>query len=89
MNPITSEVFRKIAEKFWGSAEAADASSYEGKALAAMKLQNRNCIEDSLGLCDYAWPIAYSLSGRGDKGTKTGRSRFYNHAVCDGTLFYA
>ncbi len=62
INPITTEVFRKIAKDFWGSAAAADASSYEGKALAALKLQNRNCIEDSLGLCDYAWPIAYSFS---------------------------
>ncbi len=62
LNPITSEVFRGIAKAFWGSAEAADVSSYEGKALAAVKIQDRNYIEDSLGLCDFAWPLAYSFS---------------------------
>lgn len=60
--PVTTEVFRRIAEAFWGSAEAADVSSYEGKALAAVKMQNRNYAEDSLGLCDFAWPLMFSLS---------------------------
>ena len=62
MSPITSEVFRRIAKAFWGSAAAADVSSYEGKALAAVKIQNRAYIEDSLGLCDSGWPIVYSFS---------------------------
>jgi aldehyde:ferredoxin oxidoreductase len=62
ISPVTSEVFKRIAERFWGSAAAADVSSYEGKALAAVKIQNRAYIEDSLGLCDSAWPIAYSFS---------------------------
>ena len=66
MNPdassVTDEVFRKIAMEFWGSEAAADTSSYEGKALAAMKIQNRAYLEDSLGLCDSGWPIAYSFS---------------------------
>jgi len=68
-NPITSDVFKEIARIFWGSAEAADFSSYEGKALAAVKIQNRNYIEDSLGLCDFAFPLTYSFSkpdGLGD-----------------------
>jgi aldehyde:ferredoxin oxidoreductase len=47
---------------FWGSEAAADAVSYEGKPLAAVKIQNRAYLEDSLGLCDSAWPIAYSFS---------------------------
>ena len=62
MSPITSEVFRRIAKAFWGSDAAADVSSYEGKALAAVKIQNRAYIEDSLGLCDSGWPIVYSFS---------------------------
>jgi aldehyde:ferredoxin oxidoreductase len=67
-NPITPEVFREIAKAFWGSAEAADSSSYEGKALAAIKIQNRNLMEDSLGLCDFGWPLAYSFSRPGGVG---------------------
>jgi aldehyde:ferredoxin oxidoreductase len=62
VSPVTSEVFRRIAETFWGSTAAADVSSYEGKALAAVKIQNRVYTEDSLGLCDSGWPIVYSFS---------------------------
>ncbi|MFC1495668.1 aldehyde ferredoxin oxidoreductase C-terminal domain-containing protein, partial [Thermodesulfobacteriota bacterium] len=61
-NPITPGVFREIARVFWGSIEAADFSSYDGKALAAVMIQNRNYIEDSLGLCDFAFPLTYSFS---------------------------
>ena len=60
--PVTTEVFREIARSFWGSAEAADISSYDGKALAAVKIQNRTYTEDCLGLCDFAWPLTYSFS---------------------------
>lgn len=60
--PVTSEVFRKIAGQFWGSTDAADVSSYAGKALAAVKMQNRSYTEDSLGLCDFNWPLTFSLS---------------------------
>jgi aldehyde:ferredoxin oxidoreductase len=62
LNPITTEVFRRIAEAFWGSTAAADVSSYEGKALAAVKIQNTTYAKDSLGLCDFAWPLMYSFS---------------------------
>jgi aldehyde:ferredoxin oxidoreductase len=66
MNPeassVTEEVYKKIAETFWGGAAAADTSGYEGKPLAALKIQNRAYLEDSLGLCDSGWPIAYSFS---------------------------
>jgi aldehyde:ferredoxin oxidoreductase len=60
--PITTEVFREIARSFWGSVEASDFTSYEGKALAAVKIQNRTYTEDCLGLCDFAWPLTYSFS---------------------------
>ncbi|HEY96380.1 MAG TPA: hypothetical protein G4O15_15755 [Dehalococcoidia bacterium] len=69
MNPeassVTQEVFTKIAEAFWGSAAAADGFGYDGKPLAAVKIQNRVYLEDSLGLCDSGWPIAYSFSKSG------------------------
>lgn len=67
-NPITSEVFQQIAREFWGSDEAGDVSSYEGKALAAVKIQNRTYKEDCLGLCDFAWPLTYSFSKPGHVG---------------------
>ncbi|MBN1830828.1 MAG: hypothetical protein JW896_01825 [Deltaproteobacteria bacterium] len=67
-NPITLEVFQEIAKAFWGSVESADASSYEGKALAAVKIQDRVIMEDCLGLCDLGWPLAYSFTKPGHVG---------------------
>jgi aldehyde:ferredoxin oxidoreductase len=58
---VTNRVFHEVAKRFWGSDAAADLSSYEGKALAAKLIQNRTYIKDSLGLCDFTWPIAYSI----------------------------
>ncbi len=62
LTPVTTKVLRDIARAFWGSYEAGDLSSYEGKALAAKKVQNRTYLKDSLGLCDFAWPITYSFN---------------------------
>jgi aldehyde:ferredoxin oxidoreductase len=59
--PVTGKVFHGIARAFWGSDAAGDFSSYEGKALAAQKIQNRTYIKESLGLCDFNYPITYSL----------------------------
>ncbi len=67
-NPITLDVFQEIAQTFWGSIESADESSYEGKALAAVKIQDRVLMEDCLGLCDLGWPLAYSFSKPGHVG---------------------
>jgi aldehyde:ferredoxin oxidoreductase len=69
--PVTNSVFHAIAKAFWGSEAAGDLSSYEGKAQAAKNIQNRNYLKDSLGLCDFVWPISYSFNspdGVGDPG---------------------
>jgi aldehyde:ferredoxin oxidoreductase len=62
LSPVTAKVVYDVAKAFWGSEEAGDFSSYEGKALAAKKVQNRAYNRDSLGLCDFAWPITYSFN---------------------------
>jgi aldehyde:ferredoxin oxidoreductase len=62
LSPMTTQVFHNVARVFWGSDEAGDLSGYEGKALAAKRIQNRSYLKDSLGLCDFAWPITYSFS---------------------------
>jgi aldehyde:ferredoxin oxidoreductase len=59
---ITTELVHKIAGIFWGSEEAGDFTSYEGKALAAKIIQNRTYLKEMLGLCDWAYPITYSLN---------------------------
>jgi aldehyde:ferredoxin oxidoreductase len=62
ISPVTTKLYHDVARTFWGSEEAGDVSSYEGKALAAVKMQNRAYIKDCLGLCDFAWPISYSYN---------------------------
>jgi len=59
-NNLTSDVMRAIAGRFWGSELAADFSTYEGKALAAAMIQDREYAKESLILCDFIWPIFYT-----------------------------
>jgi len=57
---VTSEVMRAVAKRFWGSEIAADFSTYEGKALAAARIQDRQYAKECLILCDFLWPIFHS-----------------------------
>ena len=43
---LTSEMLRGIARRFWGSELAVDFSTYDGKALAAKKIQDREFAKD-------------------------------------------
>ncbi len=72
---ISSEVVRAIAKRFWGDEEAADFSSYEGKALAALKIQDRQYAKESLILCDFVWPIMYTESTEDRVGDPSLESR--------------
>ncbi len=62
---MSTEVLRRIAKAFWGSREAVDFSTNAGKALAAVRVQNRQYIKESLNLCDFAWPV-YDDAGSPD-----------------------
>ncbi len=57
---VTPDVLRAIARRFWGSDEAADWLTYEGKALAAKMIQDRQSAIECLILCDLMWPIMES-----------------------------
>jgi aldehyde:ferredoxin oxidoreductase len=54
---LSTEILQDIAKQFWGSANAADFSTYAGKALAAKRIQDFGYIKESLILCDLSWPI--------------------------------
>jgi aldehyde:ferredoxin oxidoreductase len=54
---VSTQVLREIAKKFWGSETAVDFTTTEGKALSAVKIQNREYIKESLILCDFVWPV--------------------------------
>ncbi len=68
---LTTEVFRAIAERFWGGAAAADFTTYEGKALAAKKIQDRAYAKESLILCDIYFPILWVRYGEDHAGDPT------------------
>jgi aldehyde:ferredoxin oxidoreductase len=48
-----------VAKNFWGGAIACDYTTYEGKALAAKKIQDRTHAKESSILCDFLWPIIW------------------------------
>jgi aldehyde:ferredoxin oxidoreductase len=54
---FSSADFRKVAEIIWGSAIAADFSTWEGKALAAKKMQDRVFFKESMVICDLRWTM--------------------------------
>jgi len=58
--PVTTEVLRAMAKRFFGSELAVDFSTYDGKALAAARIQDREYAKESLILCDLFWPIYFS-----------------------------
>ncbi len=60
-SPIDTKVYQAVARAFWGSEEAGDVSSYAGKPLAAVLIQDRAYLHDTLGLCNFTWPITYSF----------------------------
>jgi aldehyde:ferredoxin oxidoreductase len=74
---VSTALLRKIAERFWGSAEAADFSTYAGKALAAVKIQNRQHAKDSLILCDFAYPLYDDASSADHVGDPALESRLF------------
>ncbi|THB79376.1 MAG: hypothetical protein D3926_10885 [Desulfobacteraceae bacterium] len=59
-SPVSNEVFRKAAGRFWGHKQAWDLMTIEGKAHAAVNIIDRTCAKDSLVLCDSIWPLMVS-----------------------------
>jgi aldehyde:ferredoxin oxidoreductase len=54
---FTTADLREVARRFWGSVQAADYSSWEGKALCSKTVQDRAYAQESLVLCDIHWPM--------------------------------
>jgi aldehyde:ferredoxin oxidoreductase len=67
-SPTSAKVFRAQAEKFWGGGESWNLTSYEDKALAALKIQDRTVVRDSLVLCEAAYPIMDSFNSPDNVG---------------------
>jgi aldehyde:ferredoxin oxidoreductase len=76
---FSTDDLRLAAQRFWGGEMAVDFSTYEGKALAAKKVQDRSCAQESLVLCDVHWPMTVTSAKypRGHVGDPSIESRIY------------
>jgi aldehyde:ferredoxin oxidoreductase len=72
---VSSDVFRAIGKRFMGSEAAVDFTTYEGKALAAKMIQDREYAKDCLILCSYLFPIMFSRNTSDHVGDPTLESR--------------
>ena len=75
---LSTSVLRSIAKRFWGGEEAADFSSYRGKAQAAVNIQNREHAKDSLILCDFAYPLLDDAGSQDHVGDGTVESSLFS-----------
>jgi aldehyde:ferredoxin oxidoreductase len=75
---FSTENFRRVADKIWGSAVAADFSTYEGKALAAKKLQDRVFAKESLVICDLRWTMTQVARTLGTTADTVSESQVYS-----------
>lgn len=57
---FTSEAFRRFSKRLWGSEEAADFTSMEGKALASKKAIDRAYVKESMIFCDLSWMMIWA-----------------------------
>ena len=72
---LSNDVARAIARRFLGSEEAVDFTSYDGKALAAKLIQDRECAKDCLILCNYLFPLLFSRNTKDHVGDPTLESK--------------
>ena len=77
---LSTDDLRTLASRFWGGEKAVDFSTYEGKALAAKKVQDRTYAQESLILCDVHWPMQVTTSDapEGHVGDPSIESRIYS-----------
>lgn len=75
---MSSNVLRAIAKRFFGSELAVDFSTYEGKALAAKMIQDREYAKECAVFCDQAWPMKDVPHSKTHVGDPTLESKVLN-----------
>ena len=74
---LSTDVLRAIARRFLGGELAVDFSTYEGKALAAKIVQDREYAKECLILCDMAWPMRNVVHSEDHVGDPTIESQVF------------
>lgn len=75
LSHVSTEVLGAIARRFWGGEQAVDFSTYEGKALAAKMVQDREYAKECGIFCDFLWPVTDLESSPDHVGDPTLESR--------------
>ena len=78
---ISTDILRGIARQFWGGEDAADFSSYKGKALAAKLIQDRQYAKETLMICDRLYPILDIHSSEDYKGDSELESKILSAVI--------
>ena len=81
---MSSHVLRAIAKRFFGSELAVDFSTYEGKALAAKMIQDREYAKECAVFCDQAWPMKDVPHSETHVGDPTLESKVLNAVIGKG-----
>jgi len=78
---INTDVLRNIARQFWGGEVNADFTTYEGKALAAKLIQDRQYVKEALMLCDWIYPMLEVRNTEDHLGDPTLESRLVSAVI--------
>jgi aldehyde:ferredoxin oxidoreductase len=75
---MSYDVLHNIGKRFWGSELVFDFSTYEGKAIAAKRIQDKIRAEESLILCAFFYPIRSIQHTETHEGDPTIESKLYS-----------
>jgi len=78
---MSSDAMRAMAKRFWGSEAAVEMGNFDGKALAAKMIQDREVAKECLILCDFLWPIMYSEHTEDHVGDPTLESKILSAVI--------
>jgi len=75
---MSNDMLREIGKRFWGSELTFDFSTYEGKAVAAKKIQDKIRAEECLILCAFFYPLRSCDYTETHEGDPTIESQLYS-----------
>jgi aldehyde:ferredoxin oxidoreductase len=75
---MSYDKLREIGSRFWGSELTFDFSTYEGKAVAAKKIQDKINAEECLILCAFFYPLRSCDYTESHEGAPTIESKLYS-----------
>jgi aldehyde:ferredoxin oxidoreductase len=75
---MSYDMLRDIGRRFWGSELTYDFSTYEGKAIAAKRIQDKIRAEECLILCAFFYPLRSITPTQTHAGDATIESKLYS-----------